>query len=168
NPMNHHRTSVMLRLLALVACALALPRLARADVSLGGWMDYSPDDITGFSTLSGDDSTVDVTLPFSFTIEGTGYTTVALSTNGWLEFGGNTSGNSDPTNDCLPTSAHTHPFLAAYWDDLRPFGTNVRYGTVGTSPNRVFIVDVEADVVPSLQDVHYQVQLHEKSNLITV
>src|SRR5262249_17863874 len=53
-------------------------------------------------------------------------------------------------------------------DDLRPFGTNVRYGTVGTSPNRVFIVDVEADDVPSLQDIHYQVQLHEKSNLITV
>jgi hypothetical protein len=142
--------------LALFAIAVALVAPALADVSLGGWMDYSPDDITGFATLSGDDSTVDVTLPFSFTIEGTGYTTLALSTNGWLEFGGNTSGNSDPTNDCLPTSAHTHPLLAAYWDDLRPFGTNVRYGTVGTSPNRVFIVDFEADVVPSLQDVHYR------------
>ena len=55
------------RPLLLVLVLLAVPCLARADVSLGGWMDYSPDDITGFTSLTGDDATVDVTIPFGFT-----------------------------------------------------------------------------------------------------
>src|SRR6185503_5779534 len=93
------------------------------------------------------------------------------STNGWIEFGANTSGSSDATNSCLPTSTHTNPFLAAYWDDLVPFGTNIRYGTVGTSPNRVFIADFEVDLVSGSEgsdDIRFQIQLHEKSNLISV
>src|SRR6185295_2103528 len=124
--------------LALLAVLTVAPRPASADVSIGGTIAHSPDDIGGgFATLTGNDATVNVTLPFTFTIEGTGYTTLALSTNGWIEFGSNTSGNSDPTNDCLPTSAHTNPFLAAYWDDLQTItgsATNhIRYGTVGSA-----------------------------------
>jgi hypothetical protein len=83
-------------------------------------MAHSPDDISGFSTLTGDDNTASVTLPFTFTVEGTNYTTLVLSTNGWLEFGSNTSGGANVTNTCLPTANHTNPFLAAYWDDLVP------------------------------------------------
>ena len=140
-------------------------------MSAGGVMAHSPDDISGFTALTGNDAVASVTLPFTFVVEGTGYTTLALSTNGWIEFGSNTSGNSDPTNDCLPTSAHTNPFFAAYWDDLAPFGTNVRYGTVGSSPNRVFIADYEVDLTSGSEgsdDLRFQIQLHEGSNLATV
>jgi hypothetical protein len=159
--------------LCLGACVLAA-RPASGTVSIGAWMLSSPNDLSGFTTLSGNDSTANATLPFTLTIDGTGYTTVAISTNGWLEFGGNTSGNSDPTNDCLPTPAHTNPFLAAYWDDLQTFGNNVRYGTVGTSPNRTFIVDYDGvDVDPAVEgggadDLRLQVEIHEGSNLINV
>src|SRR5262249_31777356 len=65
----------------------------------------------------------------------------------------------------------TNPFLAVYWDDLSPFGTNVRYGTVGTSPNRVFIADFEVDLTSGSEgsdDLRFQVQLHEQSSLVTV
>jgi len=150
----------------LIGLTVAQP--AAAAVSLGGWMAHSPDDISGFTTLSGNDAVANVTLPFTFTVEGVNYTTLALSTNGWLEFGSNTAGNSDPTNDCLPTPAHTNPFLALYWDDLIPWGTQVRHGTLGTAPNRVWIADYEVDVAPSNHDMRFQVQLHERSNTMTV
>jgi hypothetical protein len=87
--------------------ALAIAGAARADMTLGGWLAFSPDDLNttnapGMLTLTGNDATANVSLPFTFTVEGTGYTSLTLSTNGWIEIGGNTSGNSDPTNDCLP------------------------------------------------------------------
>jgi len=162
----------------LVLLGAALPGRSWATVSLGAWLAHSPDDINntnipGLQTFSGDDATVNATLPFSVTIEGTSYGSVTISTNGWLEFGGNTQGTSDPTNACLPTSKHTNPFLAAYWNDLDTFGTNIRYGTVGTSPNRTFLVDYEVDVDPTVDnggadDIRFQVQVHERSNIINV
>jgi hypothetical protein len=149
-------------MLALVAGLVLAPSAAHAVSSIGGIMAHSPDDISGFTSLTGDDNTVSVTLPFTFTVQGTNYTTIVLSTNGWIEFGANTSGNSDNSNTCLPTADHTNPFLAAYWDDLVPFGTNIRYGTVGTSPNRVFIADYETDLfsppgVEGSDDVRFQI-----------
>jgi hypothetical protein len=163
----------------LLGAGLALvPARAQADQSLGAWIQYSPDDIStgnipGLLTLSGNDATATVTMPFGVTIDGTNYSTIAISTNGWIEFGGNTFGNSDPTNAALPTSKHTHPFLAAYWDDLNPFGTNIRYGVVGSSPDRTYIVDYQVDVDPANEaggadDIRFQVQIHESSQLITV
>jgi hypothetical protein len=158
----------------LVALALiAAP--AHATTSIGAWIQHSPDDINnvdvpGFQTTSGNDTVVTATMPFAITIDGVSYNSVAISTNGWLEFGGNTAGDSDPTNDCLPTPAHTRPFLAAYWDDMQTNGTHLRYGTVGTAPNRTFIVDFSGDVVAlgGSDLIRWQVQVHESSNLITV
>jgi hypothetical protein len=163
------RRSVLARV-ALLAVACVLPSArALAYPAVGGVMAHSRDDIAGFTTLSGNDGTANATLPFAVVIGGTSYTTVTISTNGWLEFGGNTSGNSDPTNDCLPTSAHTNPFLAYYWDDMRTINTEIRYGTVGTAPGRVFIVDADMENnFGGNHDVTLQVQIHEGSNLVTV
>jgi hypothetical protein len=154
----------------LALAALLAPTAARAYPSLGGVIAHSRDDIPGtFTSLTGDDAVANATIPFAVVIDGVSYSTVAISTNGWMEFGGNTSGNSDPTNDCLPSAAHTNPLLAYYWDDMRTINTAVRYGTVGTAPGRVFIVDVDIETVASpSHDVTMQVQVHEGSNLITV
>ena len=164
--------AIVRSLAALGVAAICLsPAVSLAAVSVGGVLAHSPDDITGFSSLTGNDNLASIVLPFTFTIEGVGYTQIALSTNGWIEFGGNTSGDSDPGNDCLPTGAHTNPFLAAYWDDLNPFGSAVRYGTVGSSGNRVFIADYEVDLTSGSEgsdDLRFQIQLHEGSNVITV
>src|SRR5438067_1914343 len=155
------------------------PGKALGAVSVGApliW--HSPDDINttnipGLLTLSGNDNTVNATMPFSVVIGGTSYSLITISTNGWIEFGGNTQGTSDPTNASLPTSKHTNPFLAAYWDDLNTFGDNIRYGVVGTSPDRTYVIDFQEDVDPaneggSADDIRFQVEIHESSNVINV
>jgi hypothetical protein len=45
-----------------------------------------------------------------------------------LELGGNTR-QQRPSNACLPTSQHTRPLIAYYWDDMQTQGTAIRYGT---------------------------------------
>src|SRR5438067_1432990 len=166
--------------LALLATfGAALPGKALGAVSVGApliW--HSPDDINttnipGLLTLSGNDGTVNATMPFSVVIGGTSYSLITISTNGWIEFGGNTQGTSDPANASLPTSKHTNPFLAAYWDDLDTFGDNIRYGVVGTSPDRTYVIDYQVDVDPAVEnngddDLRFQVQIHESSNVINV
>jgi hypothetical protein len=134
-------------------------------------MCYSPDDLWGqggssTGTLTGDDATYTATLPFNVIVDGTTYNTVGISTNGFIEFGGTSS--SDYSNDCLPTSSHSGPFVAAYWDDLKTRGNGVRYGYVGTSPNRVYIIDFECETYSGSYDVSFQIQIHESSGMINV
>ena len=117
---------------------------ARATSSLSALMVHSPDDISGFTTLTRQRRHASVTLPFSVTIEGTSYSTLTISTNGWIEFGDNTPG-ANPTRQRLPAESRAHEPVrsSATGTTCRPQGTNIRYGTVGTSPNRTFIVDFE-------------------------
>jgi hypothetical protein len=105
------------------------------------------------------------------------YTSVAISTNGWLEFGGNSisakrSGvtAADPLNAPLPVAWRHKPFLAAYWNDLVTSGSHVRYGTLGQAPGRVFIVDWAANHAPDGGGdyIRFQIQIHEGSNLVNV
>ncbi len=139
--------------------------------ALSANMSYSEDDLwghggSGTGTLSGDDVTTNVTMPFSITIEGTSYNTVGISSNGFIEFGGTSS--SDLSNECLPTNDHSSPFLAAYWDDLETEGSDIRYGYVGTAPNRVYIIDYTAQTWSGDNNVRFQIQIHESSALINV
>src|SRR5256886_5897614 len=163
----------------LALLAVALPGKALGAVSVGApLIQFSTDDINttnipGLLTFSGDNATVNATMPFSVVISGTSYSLITISTNGWIEFGGNTQGTSDPANEGLPTSKHTTPFPAAYWDDLDTFGDNIRYGVVGTSPDRTYIIDYQVDVDPANEaggddDIRFQIQIHESSNVINV
>ena len=129
-------------------------------------MAHSPDDIAGFTALTGDDTSVGVTMPFSITIDGTSYNQFHLSTNGWLEFGA--GAGSDRFNSCLPDSGHTRPFVAFYWDDMVTNGNAIRYGAVGDAGNRVYIVDFEFRTFLTNDDVRGQLQIHEGSGLINV
>src|SRR5207245_5711842 len=55
------------------------------------------------------------------------------------------------------------------WDDLQTEVSNIQYGTVGTSPNRTFIVDFQENRVAATGDkVNGQVQIHERSNVLDV
>jgi hypothetical protein len=66
--------------------------------------------------LSGDDSSLDVKLPFSFPLYGVGYSKASVTTNGFLTFGNTTTAYS---NTKLPSPAEPNAALYPYWDDLR-------------------------------------------------
>ena len=126
----------------------------------------SPDDIVlpiGINDV--DDEVADVDLPFSVNYGGVAYNRVRISTNGWIEFG-NAVGDSDLSNDCLPTAVHAGPFVAAYWDDLR---STIRWGTEGTAPNRVFAIYYDARLWNNAgNNVDFTIEVHEGSGVINV
>lgn len=62
------------------------------------------------------DFTVTVTLPFTFKYYGTNFTTVRVSSDGWIAFGSGTQTNY--TNYPLPHSDNVNNMVAAFWDDL--------------------------------------------------
>jgi hypothetical protein len=90
--------------------------------------------VTGTRTGVANHGSVAVTLPFSFPFFGTPATAVQINAQGTLTFNATTSSTS---NSCLPSG--TTPQLAAYWEHLHPEG-NVYHQTVGTMPNRRFVV----------------------------
>ncbi|MCA9785745.1 MAG: choice-of-anchor D domain-containing protein, partial [Candidatus Cloacimonetes bacterium] len=84
--------------------------------------------------LSGDDSAVSVTLPFAFPFYGSDYTTMWVSTNGYLTFGPNPY---DYSNDPIPSTNQPNLFIAPFWDDLN--GANNYWYWHDTVQNRVVI-----------------------------
>lgn len=101
--------------------------------------------ITGVSGItnpgcSGSDDclTSAVTLPFTFTHYGQSKTSVRISTNGWLTFDTSQSSN-DLSNDGIPNTRSPNDLIAYAWDDL--VNSQLRVGTVGSSPNRIWIME---------------------------
>ncbi|MFX1452058.1 MAG: hypothetical protein ACFFCM_14565 [Promethearchaeota archaeon] len=81
------------------------------------WIDAS-DGINLTSTLGDDDSTVQY-LPFNFTYYNETFSTVYVSSNGYLSFTDITP--TDPSNDPIPSSDTDNTYLIApFWDDLDP------------------------------------------------
>lgn len=92
------------------------------------------------------------------------YTTVSVSSNGWLSFNSTTSSNA--SNDL---EGYTN-VVAPLWDDLQVYtGGAVTYTTTGTAPNRVFTVQwstMEWYYSSSADVISFQVKLYETSNRI--
>jgi hypothetical protein len=139
--------------------------------ALSASMAHSPDDITGFSTLSGDDNTVLYQMPFTVRVDGTDYEWLCISTNGWVSFETSSSGlcTPQPGYDKLPTAVFGGPAVAAYWTDLVTEAANIRYGFTGQPfGGETVIIDYEAHVSSNGLPVRFQIQIHEFSNLINV
>jgi len=93
--------------------------------------------------LTGDDDYVDIDLPFPFTYYGSTYIRpkVWLSTNGFLSFV-DPGGSHPDDRTTLPHTASPNATLCAFWDDLWvDSAASVRTATVGTAPNRRFVIE---------------------------
>jgi hypothetical protein len=175
---------VVILFLIVIAAIAAFLLARRTRAAVGPALALCPGpDLYGYTCTSGAgfsyiDATIDtqlyldegattVALPFPFTFYGATYTELHLSSNGNLQFG-----NDNPTyfNECITggPAPGMGDMIAPFWDDLDlTFFGFLEYDTVGTAPNRIFVV--EWDNVPPFQAeaedaVTFEVQLFEGSN----
>lgn len=99
---------------------------------------------------------------------GNTYDEVSISTNGFISFSAIT--NATVLNNLTNGLVGQRPMIAPLWDDLNiQLGTNLKYVTTGTAPNRVFTVEWlntrwgfgAADAA-----ISFQVKLYETSNWV--
>lgn len=90
-------------------------------------------------SLSDNSVSSQLTMPFTFKFYDQNYTSVYVSSNGFVSFG--STGATTATNGTIPSTATPNAAIYPYWDDLNPTSVGaVRYATVGTAPNRKFVV----------------------------
>jgi subtilisin family serine protease len=125
------------------------------------WIDAT----AGGTRLSlDDDSAATVPLPFGFSFYKQSFSSLKISSNGYVVFG--SSGATKWTNEDVPSTNTPNGFAAPFFDDLNPAaGGGVWYRTVGSSPNRRFVV-AWVDVAPYAGDgsATFQVVLEETTN----
>ena len=144
------RGAALLPLLAIVAfVALAgqvrdtqagLASYALDDTAPFAWMDISGTgtNLTSLSTCD-DCYESDVAIGFTFNFAGTDYTVLEPTTNGIVSL--DQEASSEYSNEPLPTTYWVGAALFPFWDDLDPgVEGDIYVDTVGTAPNRAFIV----------------------------
>jgi Putative Ig domain/Nidogen-like len=101
------------------------------------WIDARDGGTDAGFTL--DDSAIPVNLPFTFGFYSGQFSSVQISSNGYIVFGdsaANLFSNADIPNPNAPNG-----YAAPFWDDLSPQdGGGVWYKTVGDAPNRKFVI----------------------------
>jgi subtilisin family serine protease len=111
----------------------------------------------------GDDTSVLLTLPFTFSAYGVPYTQAGLSSNGFLRLGSGVA--TQPLNAAIPNTGEPNGIVAPAWDDWNPgAGGAVWTRTTGTAPNRQFVaswLDVPHYSVKSGSGVTFQLILEE-------
>lgn len=133
----------------------------RPDCPTLGYVDISA---TGTANNLADDGNVGVTLPFSLFYQGQVVTDITIGNNGGLLFG--TLTGYLGTGGTIPfANTGVYPF----WDDLDNEMGSVYHETVGTAPNRTFIVQWEnrphfSGVIG--QGITFQVQIDEATGEI--
>ncbi len=104
-----------------------------------------------------------ITIPFDFQYAQTAYNLVQISSNGWIGLG---TGFTSPayTNKL---QAGIYPIIAPLWDDLSMINGSVIYTTVGSTPDRVFIVQYTNAkwVYNATSSFSFQTKLYENGSI---
>jgi hypothetical protein len=108
-----------------------------------------------------DDCTAPVAFPFPVRFYGMDYTSAVVSSNGNVQFAGNSSQYQD---ECLPT-VNMDTTLFVLWDDLvlTGAGDGVFTSTTGAAPNRVFNVEWRAHYFGQPGTANFEVRFFEGS-----
>ncbi|WP_433205451.1 carboxypeptidase regulatory-like domain-containing protein [Dactylosporangium sp. CS-047395] len=94
--------------------------------------------------LTGDDAAQPVDLPFAMPFYGQAPTSLWVSTNGLITLDNPNLVQEYPVNESYPIPSPNGPsgVIAPFWDDLEiDASSSVRTATVGTAPNRRFVVE---------------------------
>ncbi|MEN8256684.1 MAG: DUF6701 domain-containing protein [Thermodesulfobacteriota bacterium] len=142
------------------------------------WQSSSPTNVTWSGTCTtylADDDQQLVNIGFTFNFADIDYTQVRILSNGALHFGADQGFHKDYTNEAMPiTEVGAGPcaesaadrVIAPYWEDLDPSGGGqVTYETMGSAPNRQFVVSwLGVPRYGAGSSYTFQVILYETSN----
>jgi hypothetical protein len=95
-----------------------------------------------FLPLSDDQVSFPISLGFTFDFYGTDYSSVHVSSNGFLTFLA-AQGNGCCSGDPIPDSGNPNGLIAGLWKDLYPPNGAIYYDTIGSAPNRQFVVQFQ-------------------------
>jgi len=100
---------------------------------------YAPETVASpIAVALGDDDDITVPIGFPFEFFGNAYSNIIIHSNGFLTF---TSDLNPTVAQALPNTAEPNDLIALVWDDWNPNdGGSIDYATVGSSPNRRWIV----------------------------
>ncbi len=136
----------------------------------GGGIIYAPIAGTGTSVSLADDQlsgAINIGFPFNFYLNS--YNNVYISSNGFLTFDP-TADDGCCTGQLIPDATSPNNLIAFAWNDLNPeLGGTIEYFTVGSAPNRRFIVNfTNIQHYPGGNPVTSQIQLHEGIGVIEI
>ena len=163
-------------LVAIICTTTSLLSMAQVSGYTFGQSTTTYSSITGTALFptNWDDNVQNLTLPFSFQFNGTSYTAINVSSNGFITFGT----TAPTTTGYSPISGTT-----AYSGAISAFGRDIivssaaetcTYTTLGTAPNRTYVVQwnnarrysgssgLAGDVL------NFQIRLSETTNVATV
>jgi uncharacterized repeat protein (TIGR01451 family) len=127
------------------------------EITGGTLVTYSCDDSPSYGTY---------TIPFTFTYNGTAYTTFGIQCNGFIALG------ALPSSTYYPLSGgSTNNVVSALGSDLQTGLTNseLRYEVLGTSPSQVLVVQYKNfRHYGGSQVYNFQIRLYETSNAVEV
>ncbi len=128
----------------------------------GGWIDI---EATGNPLNLTDDGEIGVTIPFTFLYQGVPINEVSIGNNGDIKLG-TLTGTTSFSGNMTTLANGLYPWL----DDLDSETGNVYEETIGTSPNRVFVVQWQerCNFPGSIgaPNVTFQVQIEEATSEI--
>jgi hypothetical protein len=115
---------------------------------------------------TGDDAAVNLTLPFTFTYDGVGYTTLRVCTNGWVAFAGGTSTSFTAGNLFVNTAPNAT--IAGWWGDGNSNAANAGLITAAIHPTlpNVYVVQYKevsgsaSGAASATNKISYQVHLY--------
>jgi hypothetical protein len=110
------------------------------------------------------------TLPFGVNFFGNYYTSFAISTNGFMYLGAGAPNTFTGYGNTFPSALSGRPCIGALYGDL-DFRTNgtIEYFTVGTAPNRQFIVNWKSgQFYNAVGGLNTQLIIYETTNVIEV
>ncbi|MPT35003.1 MAG: hypothetical protein E2604_07905, partial [Flavobacterium sp.] len=108
-----------------------------------------------------------IPIGFTFNFNGTNYTTCSVNSNGFITFGSTTSSSSEYS----PISSGTGyaGAVSAVGIDMVNNGNAITYKTIGSAPNRVFVVQwTNAERSARGGDFNFQIRLSETTNVVSI
>ena len=122
--------------------------------------------------LSDDQVSGSVPLGFSFSFMCSTYTNCYVSSNGFLSFNPSVGNGCCSGQTCPTLNGNPNNYVAWAWCDLYPPGNGfIRYQTLGSAPNRIFVLTYSVIPFCCTNSAPYstgQIKLFETSNLIEI